>query len=461
MIKIDINFFQNRQRKYLHFDHPIHPQKIYDYVTNPQNIESHAFHPFIHFELKTRKIKKDKKKIIKIKGHKDRYAIIKCPPKIRPIKYSSHIDGHIYAYYAALLTPKYEELLEESNLSENILAFRKLPNSPNNIHFAKQVFDEIKIRKNCVALCYDIKSFFDELDHTILKNAWLQVLNTDILPKDHYQVYKSITKFSYVERKKVYEILGLSINKNHKNLKRLCSSNDFRNKIRKNNLIIKENKTKGIPQGSAISAFLSNIYMFDFDKNIKIYLSKYNASYYRYCDDILIICDIDLGIKIGYEIEKRIQKLKVQIHQEKTKRVYFQDGLHVYHRPHMSKEPLQYLGFTYNGTKILLRDNGLIQYHHKVSKAIRMTNKKLLRINKSRIKRGEEPLERHKKYIYRLFSYIGKRNYISYALRAASIMKEPSIKQQIKPHWLKIKKNIRKYDVINKEYHLAESIISK
>ena len=90
-----------------------------------------------------------------------------------------------------------------------------------------------------------------------------------------------------------------------------------------------------------------------------------------------------------------------------------------------------------------------------------MTNKKLLRINKSRIKRGEEPLERHKKYIYRRFSYIGKRNYISYALRAASIMKEPSIKQQIKPHWLKIKKNIRKYDVINKEYHLAESIISK
>lgn len=232
-------------------------------------------------------------------------------------------------------------------------------------------------------------------------------------------------------------------------------------KFGKNNLIIKENKTKGIPQGSAISAFLSNIYMFDFDKNIKIYLSKYNASYYRYCDDILIICDIDLGIKIGYEIEKRIQKLKVQIHPEKTKRVYFQDGLHVYHRPHMSKEPLQYLGFTYNGTKILLRDNGLIQYHHKVSKAIRMTNKKLLRINKSRIKRGEEPLERHKKYIYRRFSYIGKRNYISYALRAASIMKEPSIKQQIKPHWLKIKKNIRKYDVINKEYHLAESIISK
>lgn len=454
MIKIDIKFFQNRQRNYLHFDHPIHPQKIYDYVTNPQNIETHAFHPFIHFEIKTQKIKKDKNKIIKVKGQKDRYAIIKCAPKIRPIKYSSHIDGHIYAYYAALLTPRYEELLKESNLSENILAFRKLPNSPNNIHFAKKVFDEIKLRKNCVALCYDIKSFFDELDHKILKDAWLRVLNTDILPKDHYQVYKSITKFSYIHKKDIYSILELSINRNHRDLKRLCSSHDFRNKIRKSNLIIQHNTNKGIPQGSAISAFLSNIYMLDFDEKIKKYLSKFNASYYRYCDDILIICDVDLGLKIGFEIEKNIKNLEIKIHPDKTKRVYFQDGLHVYHKSHMSKEPLQYLGFIYNGKKILLRDNGLIQYHHKTSKAIRMTNKKLLKINRSRIKRGKEPLERHKKHIYRRFSYIGKRNYISYALRAASIMNEPAIKQQIRLHWPKIQRNIRKHDELNKEYYL-------
>ena len=57
-------------------------------------------------------------KIIKIKGKKDRYAIVKCEPKIRPIKYSSHLDGHIYAYYANLLTPNYEKLLEASNLSD-------------------------------------------------------------------------------------------------------------------------------------------------------------------------------------------------------------------------------------------------------------------------------------------------------------------------------------------------------
>lgn len=461
MTNIDIDFFHNRQRKYLHFDYPMQPKKVYDYVTNAKNIEKHAFHPFIHFELTSRKIKKDKTKIIKIKGQKDRYAIVKCPPKIRPIKYSSHIDGHIYAYYAALLTPNYEKLIEESNLSENILAFRKLPNSPNNIHFAKKIFDEIRERRDCVALCFDIKKFFDELDHQILKEAWLRILETDYLPKDHYQVYKSITKFSYVNKKDVYSILELSINKNHRDLKKLCSSHDFRNKIRKNKLIIKEDKTKGIPQGSAISAFLSNIYMFDFDKNINSYLSKLNASYYRYCDDILIICDLDLGMKIHLETKKMISKLKVQIHPEKTKLVYFKNGLHVYDKPHMSREPLQYLGFTYNGKKILLRDAGLIQYQYKASKAIRMTNKKLLKINNSRIKRGEEPLERHKKHIYRRFSFIGKRNYISYALRAASIMNEPAIKRQIKPHWSKIQMHIRKHNELNKEYHLLESTPKK
>lgn len=100
---IDANFFKNRQKNYLHFDYPMQPQKIFDYVTDPKNVEKHAFYPFMHFELTSRKIKKDRTRIIKIKGKKDRYAIVKCEPKIRPIKYSSHLDGHIYAYYANLL----------------------------------------------------------------------------------------------------------------------------------------------------------------------------------------------------------------------------------------------------------------------------------------------------------------------------------------------------------------------
>ena len=347
-----------------------------------------------------------------------------------------------------MLTPNYEKLLEASNLSDSILAFRKLPNSPNNIHFAKNVFDEIKNRQNCSVLCIDIKSFFDELDHQLIKSAWLKVLDLEKLPNDHYNVFKSITSFSYVHKKDVYQYLGLSINRNHKDLKRLCSSQDFREKIRKNKIIQRGSKGKGIPQGSAISAFISNIYMLDFDEKINNKVQKLGGKYYRYCDDILIISDSKTSRPLLKDIQSLIKNLKLEIQDKKTKIADFKEGIRI------SPDDLQYLGFTYDGKKILLRDSGLAKYSHKVMKVVKMHNKHLLRINKSRIQRGQEPLERHKKHIYRRFSFIGKRNYISYALKAAKIMDEPAIRQQIKPHWKRVHHHINKYDELSKDFYL-------
>ena len=217
-MNIDYNFFKNRQKSYLHFDYPLSPEKIFSFVTNPKNIEKHSFFPFIHFELSSYKIKKEGYKIVN--GEKA-ITVKKQPSKIRPIKYSAHLDGHIYAYYATLMSENYEKLLVEKKISDSILAFRKLPNSPNNIHFAKNVFDEIKNRNDCSILCIDIKSFFDELDHLLLKQAWKNILGTDKLPSDHYQIFKSITKFSYVHKNEVYHNLNLSLNRNYKKL--LCT----------------------------------------------------------------------------------------------------------------------------------------------------------------------------------------------------------------------------------------------
>ena len=87
-------------------------------------------------------------------------------------------------------------------------------------------------------------------------------------------------------------------------------------------------------------------------------------------------------------------------------------------------------------------------------KAIKMTNKHLVKINTARIHRNEPLLERHKKHIYRRFSFIGSRNYISYALRAARIMNEPAIRNQIKPHWKKVHYHINKHDESNKDFYL-------
>ena len=64
-----------------------------------------------------------------------------------------------------------------------------------------------------------------------------------------------------------------------------------------------------------------------------------------------------------------IKNLKLEIQHKKTKIVEFKSGVRV------SKDELQYLGFTYDGRKILLRDTGLAKYSHKVMKAIKMSNK--------------------------------------------------------------------------------------
>ncbi|MQW91987.1 hypothetical protein GFH30_01130 [Acinetobacter wanghuae] len=445
-MSIDHNFFKDRQKKYLHFDYPISSEKIYHYVTNQDNINKHAFYPFIHFELISRKIKKKGFKVI---NGARKIIVEKQEPKIRPIKYSAHIDGHIYAYYAFLLSPFYEEILIQKQIQDCVLAFRKLPNSPNNINFAKKVFDEVKERQNCSVICLDIKSFFDELDHELLKQAWKEVLGIDALPNDHYNVFKSITKYSYVEKNLVYQNLKLSLNRHHKDLKRLCTSEEFREKIRSNKIICKNNLQKGIPQGSALSAFLSNIYMMKFDEKLKKEADKFDAKYYRYCDDILIICDRANQYQLLRYSQTQITKMKLTIQDKKTKIAEFKNGIRV------SKDELQYLGFTYDGIKILLRDTGLAKYSYKANKAIRMTNKRILKINLSRINRGLAPLIPHKKYIYRRFSFIGQRNYISYALRAAKIMNEPAIKKQIQPHWLNLKRKLLKYDDLNQDFYDA------
>src|SRR5690606_14828177 len=115
------------------------------------------------------------------------------------------------------------------------LAFRKLGKS--NIEFAFDAFQKIKAMGNCTAIGYDISGFFDNLDHVLLKNAWYRLLGTDLLPPDHYAVFKSLTKFSQVERKAVYKALGISEHNPPNDLRRVCTPKEFREIIRKSGLI--------------------------------------------------------------------------------------------------------------------------------------------------------------------------------------------------------------------------------
>lgn len=426
MDNIDENFFLKRTKNYPHFDNRLSPSNILKYVTDPTKIKTHSFHPFIHFNITVEKIHKDKitKKIVKTK-------------KLREIKYCSHLDSHIYSYYSCILTEKYENILTEHSIEDCVLAFRKFDQESNStIHFARNAFNEIRALKDCIVLCYDIKGFFDNLDHAIIKSCWNKVLGTTTLPDDHFKVYKSITKYSFVEKTELYSKLGLSINNRNLKINRLCDSADFRNKVRASGIIKINPDKKGIPQGSPISAFLSNIYMLDFDTKINKVVIDNNGKYYRYCDDILIIIDKDSSSKIEKLILSEIVKLKLEIHPSKTKRIAFKNSLC------QKNELLQYLGFTFNGRKILLRDSGLARYSHKMRQTIKMHKNFKSRVDCSRGNRGLKIFPLHKKHIYQKFSYRGRRNFITYAIRASKIMNEPAIKKQIKPLWKRLNHKI-------------------
>lgn len=44
----------------------------------------------------------------------------------------------------------------------------------------------------------------------------------------------------------------------------------------------------------------------------------------------------------------------------------------------------------------------------------------------------------YRKKLYSRYSYLGKRNFISYAMKAAKIMNDNTIKKQVKPLWKKL-----------------------
>lgn len=419
------------QRNYLHFDSPLSFKNASLLVKDPEKVSKHAFFPFLTFDITTIKYKTNPKTAKKEKTD-----------KIRPICYSSHRDGYIYSYYAKMLSELYEKKLIELKINESILAFRKL-GGKSNIHFAKQAFDDIINKGSCTAIALDFTKFFDNLNHDILKTEWSKLLNQKRLPKDHHNIYKSLTNYSLVNKDKVYKMFNISKNNVKTRPYKICSIKDFREKVRKYSTLIKSNPTisenKGIPQGSSLSALLSNIYMLSFDKKIYDYINSLNGKYYRYCDDILIIIDTDKADEVENYAMTTIKELKVEINPSKTLKSNFKSTKGTL----VSDKDLQYLGFMFNGEKIHLRSASISRYHQKLKKSISLSKKTMNKYNKIRKRKGKQEKPLFKKKLYEKYSHLGKSNFIRYGLRAKEIMDSSEIKRQIKKLGDKLDKELK------------------
>jgi len=416
-----------KPRKYLHFDRPLGQKPAYDYVTSPKKVAQHSFYPFITYTSQVLKYRLDKGR-----------GVFTKKPKPRPISYAAHLDSHIYAYYCFLLSEKYEAELVRRGLHTSVLAFRSI-DSKNNIHFAHDAFEEIKARGECCVLAFDIEKFFDRIDHSILKQAWSRLLDVKMLPDDHFSVYRSITKSARVDKVDLYKKLGVSLHNPCVNDARLCSAKKFREDVRGGGLLSVNPESRGIPQGSPISALLSNIYMLEFDLALLNSLSLTESVFFRYCDDLLIICDLEHEDAVHDFVDVQVKRLKLDLQHAKT------EVRHFTYDPSgklRADKPVHYLGFSFDGQREHIRSSSITRYYKKMRKKIWVTKKAMDRCNGLRAGRGEAPRELFLRSIYRGYSCVGRRNFITYGFRAAKIMNSQSIRKQLRPHWKKLKKHI-------------------
>jgi RNA-directed DNA polymerase len=415
-----------RRRRYLHFDLPVNFKHALSVVTESKTVETHAFYPFIRSTITAVKLSKKKGS-----------NTIKRQLKPREIACAAHLDSHIYAYYGHVLGELYEEQVGAAGLSSCVLAFRVLGKS--NIDFALEAFSEIAARPSCDVIALDIKGFFDNLDHGRLKRGWAKLLGGPKLPPDHFNVYRSLTKSCTVDKLQLYSALHISPHnptKGHR--RRVCGPKVFRDHVRGGKLLSPNTQNKGIPQGSPISALLSNIYMFDFDSAMHAYAVSIGGRYMRYCDDMMIIGPAGSGDQIKAFAHDRIKEAKLEIQDEKTEERTFTlaKGRLV------TSSPLQYLGFVFDGKNLRIRSGSVLRYFDRMRRGIKVALRTQRRFNKVRAAEGRNETDLHRKKLYKRYSYLGRRNFVSYGNRAAATMSSGTVRKQIRHLWKKLRKEM-------------------
>jgi RNA-directed DNA polymerase len=157
---------------------------------------------------------------------------------------------------------------------------RKLPN--HYIRDLKRFLNASNSKENINYIKLDIKNFYDKINRTIL---------IDILKS------KNVDNTVIELIKKAISTPTIPVSTKKTNYNSFITN-------------------KGIPQGLAISNILAQIYLHEFDKDIK----KRNFFYQRYVDDIIILNQGEITKYRNNNIEKSLNKLDLELNEEKTER---------------------------------------------------------------------------------------------------------------------------------------------
>lgn len=401
-----------KERKYKHFDLPLRQSGRDLLIDFSKEDKSHRFLPLLGFTDEARRYVRSASGVREVKM------------KPRPIRFAAHADAAYLQEYANHLNGFYERALVKDGTSVSVLAYRR--GGGTNIHHAKALFDEIRARGDCTVFAMDISGFFDCLDHTMLRDEVAGLLDMTRLEGHHATVWKNLTRYSWVETIDLDALLG----RKRKGHGRVCSPSDFLEHVRKRTggLIRTHDQTFGIPQGTPVSGLYANIYLRTFDRQMSAVCRQYGGSYRRYSDDIAVV--LPHGAKVRHVVavvEKMLADFGLAMSVDKTDFADFKGGLL------LSRTPIQYLGFIFDGQKTLIRPSSLDAYRGKMRRGI---HAKMIAAKAKKVL----PSEVFKRESLSRYTHVGKRrNFLRYAHKAAEIMNSPEIKQQVKGHmtWFK------------------------
>lgn len=224
----------------------------------------------------------------------------------------------------------------------------------------------------------DFTNFFDNLDHTYLKKQLCTVSNQNTLTPPQYKIFKNITKYSYLDIQDIATFLNIP-QKKLTTLRPSLSSSSLHS-LKK--LYLKHNKDEnqkwksfGIPQGSPISAIFANIYMIQFDEQLNSFTQKYNGLYRRYSDDFVIIIP-NIALEEFSSVATQIMEIVSPIPNlvlENHKTAFYKysgnmlDSINnVLPDQENDSKLLNFLGFSFDGKNITIRDKTITKYYYKL-----------------------------------------------------------------------------------------------
>ena len=400
---VDFVKHHNDTKPYAHFDLRVSLSmpSIRKYVMDRTKIVTHSFYPFIHFEKKNSRYGK------------------KGPKKPRELYYCSHLDRCVYQRYAFLLNCQYNIWACKNNIDDVAIAYRDNLGK-NNIDFAKDAFDAIRSFPQCFILVGDFTNFFDNLEHQYLKKMMCEVLGVERLPQDYFSVFKNITRFSSWDWKDIVKAAGENIAE--RGVRKKINSKETvltKEQFQKNKKDIKKNISGvGVPQGSPISAVLSNIYMIKFDKDIKRYVTSKGGIYMRYSDDFIIVLPYERDAEIAdftSYIFSYVESMKglIDLQKEKTSCYTYKDEV-IYEGDQPSS--INYLGFLFDGKSIRIRPRAITKYYYRMRRKAHTIGRSNWTSSKGRRISAKE--------LYSIYSRNDeKQTFIDYARKAKGILK--------------------------------------